>query len=74
MCPAEHLHKQAGWDGPLGPSRERLLSELSSEFYTFKVKCFIAQMLSSTRVHITIGYDTGPPSRCVVEPCKAEPD
>ncbi|KAL1870647.1 hypothetical protein Plec18167_007411 [Paecilomyces lecythidis] len=29
MCPAEHLHEQAGWDGPLGPSRERLLSELS---------------------------------------------
>lgn len=29
MCPAEHLREQAGWDGSIGPSRERLLSELS---------------------------------------------
>ncbi|KAI9373525.1 WD domain protein [Aspergillus egyptiacus] len=29
MCPPEHLHDQAGWDGPIGSSRERLLSELS---------------------------------------------
>ncbi|RDK43739.1 WD40 repeat-like protein [Aspergillus phoenicis ATCC 13157] len=32
MCPPEHLHDQAGWDGPISSSRERLLSELSSEF------------------------------------------
>lgn len=31
MCPPEHLHDQAGWDGPISSSRERLLSELSSE-------------------------------------------
>ncbi|KAL3477700.1 WD40-repeat-containing domain protein [Aspergillus californicus] len=30
MCPPEHLHNQAGWDGPIGSSRERLLSELSN--------------------------------------------
>ncbi|KAL3487885.1 WD domain protein [Aspergillus germanicus] len=29
MCPPEHLHDQAGWDGSIGSSRERLLSELS---------------------------------------------
>ncbi|OJJ49020.1 hypothetical protein ASPZODRAFT_1378316 [Penicilliopsis zonata CBS 506.65] len=29
MCPAEHLHDQAGWDGPISSSRERLLTELS---------------------------------------------
>ncbi|OJJ32812.1 hypothetical protein ASPWEDRAFT_52944 [Aspergillus wentii DTO 134E9] len=29
MCPTEHLHEQAGWDGPISSSRERLLSELS---------------------------------------------
>ncbi|KAL3247915.1 hypothetical protein ABHI18_012238 [Aspergillus niger] len=29
MCPPEHLHDQAGWDGPISSSRERLLSELS---------------------------------------------
>ncbi|KAL2863241.1 WD40 repeat-containing protein [Aspergillus lucknowensis] len=29
MCPSEHLHDQAGWDGPISSSRERLLSELS---------------------------------------------
>ncbi|KKK24776.1 hypothetical protein AOCH_003978 [Aspergillus ochraceoroseus] len=27
--PPEHLHDQAGWDGPIGSSRERLLAELS---------------------------------------------
>jgi hypothetical protein len=32
MCPPEHLHDQAGWDGSIGSSRERLLSELSSEY------------------------------------------
>lgn len=31
MCPPEHLHDQAGWDSSVGFSRERLLSELSSE-------------------------------------------
>lgn len=31
MCPPEHLHDQAGWDGPISSSRERLLSELSRE-------------------------------------------
>ncbi|KAL4882283.1 WD40-repeat-containing domain protein [Aspergillus karnatakaensis] len=29
MCPPEHLHDQAAWDGPIGFSRERLLSDLS---------------------------------------------
>ncbi|KAE8154199.1 WD domain protein [Aspergillus avenaceus] len=29
MCPPEHLHDQAGWDGSINSSRERLLSELS---------------------------------------------
>lgn len=29
MCPTEHLRKQSGWDGSIGTSRERLLSELS---------------------------------------------
>ncbi|KAL6235538.1 hypothetical protein BDW75DRAFT_136706 [Aspergillus navahoensis] len=29
MCPPEHLHDQASWDGPVSFSRERLLSELS---------------------------------------------
>ncbi|KAF7585800.1 hypothetical protein BBP40_010081 [Aspergillus hancockii] len=29
MCPPEHLHNQAGWDGSISSSRERLLSELS---------------------------------------------
>ncbi|RHZ70052.1 hypothetical protein CDV55_107954 [Aspergillus turcosus] len=29
MCPPEHLHNQAGWEGPISSSRERLLSELS---------------------------------------------
>ncbi|KAL4782816.1 WD40-repeat-containing domain protein [Aspergillus varians] len=29
MCPSEHFRDQAGWDGPVGFSRERLLSELS---------------------------------------------
>ncbi|KAE8349677.1 WD40-repeat-containing domain protein [Aspergillus coremiiformis] len=29
MCPPEHLHDQAGWDGSISSSRERLLSELS---------------------------------------------
>ncbi|KAL4805075.1 WD40 repeat-containing protein [Aspergillus unguis] len=33
MCPPEHLHDQAGWHGPVGLSRERLLSELSSEYH-----------------------------------------
>ncbi|OQD79812.1 hypothetical protein PENANT_c043G08755 [Penicillium antarcticum] len=29
MCPTEILHEQAGWDGPVSSSRERLLGELS---------------------------------------------
>ncbi|KAH1469289.1 hypothetical protein KXX13_000055 [Aspergillus fumigatus] len=29
MCPPEHLRNQAGWEGPISSSRERLLSELS---------------------------------------------
>ncbi|KAJ5795277.1 hypothetical protein N7457_001876, partial [Penicillium paradoxum] len=29
MCPTESLHAQAGWDGPVASSRERLLGELS---------------------------------------------
>ncbi|KAJ5104375.1 hypothetical protein NUU61_001722, partial [Penicillium alfredii] len=29
MCPTELLHDQAGWDGPISSSRERLLAELS---------------------------------------------
>ncbi|KAF9891475.1 hypothetical protein FE257_003941 [Aspergillus nanangensis] len=29
MCPPEHLHDQAGWDGSITSSRERLLSDLS---------------------------------------------
>ncbi|EAW14864.1 WD domain protein [Aspergillus clavatus NRRL 1] len=29
MCPPEHLHNQAGWDGSISSSRERLLTELS---------------------------------------------
>ncbi|PLN85943.1 WD40-repeat-containing domain protein [Aspergillus taichungensis] len=29
MCPPEHLHNQAGWNGPISSSRERLLIELS---------------------------------------------
>ncbi|KAL4894818.1 WD40-repeat-containing domain protein [Aspergillus ambiguus] len=29
MCPPEHLHDQAGWDGSIRSSRERLLSALS---------------------------------------------
>ncbi|KAJ5321871.1 uncharacterized protein N7506_011001 [Penicillium brevicompactum] len=29
MCPTELLHDQAGWDGPVSLSRERLLGELS---------------------------------------------
>ncbi|KAL4911932.1 WD40-repeat-containing domain protein [Aspergillus aurantiobrunneus] len=33
MCPPEHLHDQAGWDGSVGFSRDRLLSELSSKSY-----------------------------------------
>lgn len=32
MCPPEHLRNQAGWEGPISSSRERLLSELSSEY------------------------------------------
>jgi hypothetical protein len=31
MCPTELLHDQAGWEGPLSSSRERLLGELSSK-------------------------------------------
>lgn len=29
MCPAEHLHDQAGWDGSISTSRGKLLGELS---------------------------------------------
>ncbi|CAG8208336.1 unnamed protein product [Penicillium salamii] len=29
MCPTELLHDQAGWDGPVSASRERLLGKLS---------------------------------------------
>ncbi|KAJ5907184.1 uncharacterized protein N7473_004100 [Penicillium subrubescens] len=29
MCPTEMLHEQAGWDGPISSSRERLLADLS---------------------------------------------
>ncbi|KAB8256612.1 WD40-repeat-containing domain protein [Aspergillus pseudonomiae] len=29
MCPPEHLHDQAGWDGSINSSRERLLAEIS---------------------------------------------
>ncbi|KAJ5182460.1 hypothetical protein N7492_000076 [Penicillium capsulatum] len=29
MCPPELLHEQAGWDGPVSSSRERLLADLS---------------------------------------------
>lgn len=32
MCPPEHLRDQAGWNRPASTSRERLLSDLSSEF------------------------------------------
>lgn len=31
MCPAELLHDQAEWEGPVSSSRERLLGELSSK-------------------------------------------
>lgn len=31
MCPPELLHEQAGWDGPVSSSRERLLTDLSSK-------------------------------------------
>ncbi|KAJ6155815.1 hypothetical protein N7470_006381 [Penicillium chermesinum] len=29
MCPADQLHEQAGWEGPISSSRERLLADLS---------------------------------------------
>ena len=31
MCPPELLHEQAGWDGSVSSSRERLLADLSSK-------------------------------------------
>lgn len=31
MCPAENLRAQAGWDGTVLQSRQRLLGELSSK-------------------------------------------
>lgn len=37
MCPTELLHAQAGWDGPVASSRERLLGDLSSESHLSSV-------------------------------------
>jgi hypothetical protein len=37
MCPTELLHEQAGWDGPISSSRERLLADLSSKKRSLKL-------------------------------------
>lgn len=43
MCPPELLHDQAGWDGPISSSRERLLGDLSSR--TMSTMCgFVANL------------------------------
>lgn len=37
MCPADQLHEQAGWEGPISSSRERLLANLSSQYLIYQV-------------------------------------
>lgn len=60
MCPPEHLHDQAGWDGSITSSRERLLSELSSTL-CLEIRGFNNLMAGTNgrhRIYIAVSHDS----------------
>ncbi|KAH1277824.1 hypothetical protein KXV36_005282 [Aspergillus fumigatus] len=58
MCPPEHLHNQAGWEGPISSSRERLLSELSNEVWYCQFSHDGSKLVTAGRDRHVYIYDT----------------
>ncbi|KAH2978724.1 hypothetical protein KXV25_004271, partial [Aspergillus fumigatus] len=58
MCPPEHLRNQAGWEGPISSSRERLLSELSNEVWYCQFSHDGSKLVTAGRDRHVYIYDT----------------
>lgn len=74
MCRStDDLMAKANWDGAHGRSRHRLLSELSSAYYSAATLAEPAA-LTWHRMYITFRHASRNPPRCSIRPCEEEPD